>query len=101
MLCDSDLSVVFYGHTSRLAEWVEIGAVNNDVQDASATMWVQDDCELISDAAGAHLDHSGEGVKTSRETDEKQKKAVLFQVGFALNQLSANHAEVYHVFCKK
>ena len=82
-------------------EWVEIGAVNNDVQDASATIWVQDDCKLISDAASAHLDHSGEGVKTSRETDEKQKKAVLFQVGFALNQRSANHAEVYHVFCKK
>lgn len=82
-------------------QWVEIGAVNNDVQDASATIWVQDDCKLISDAASAHLDHSGEGVKTSRETDEEQKKAVLFQVGFALNQLSANHAEVYHVFCKK
>jgi hypothetical protein len=82
-------------------QWVEIGAVNNDVQDASATIWVQDDCKLISDAASAHLDHSGEGVKTSRETDEKQKKAVLFQVGFALNQPSANHAEVYHVFCKK
>ena len=53
------------------------------------------------DAAGAHLDHSGEGVKTSRETDEKQKKASLFLAGVALSQLSANHAEVYHVFCKK
>lgn len=74
MICNSDFSVVFYGHTSRLAEWVEIGAVNNDVQDASATIWVQDDCKLISDAASAHLDHSGEGVKTSRETDERQMR---------------------------
>ncbi|MDB2688673.1 hypothetical protein N9Z25_04535 [Luminiphilus sp.] len=82
-------------------QWVPIGAVNNDVQDASAAIWEQDDCELISDAAGAHLDHSGEGVKTSRETDEKQKKAALFQAGVALSQLSANHAEVYHVFCEK
>ena len=82
-------------------QWVPIGAVNNDVQDASAAIWEQDDCELISDAAGAHLDHSGEGVKTSREPDEKQKKAALFQAGVALSQLSANHAEFYHVFCEK
>jgi hypothetical protein len=82
-------------------QWVEIGAVKNDVQDASVAIWEQDDCELISDAAGAHLDHSGEGVKTFSETDEKQKKAALFQAGVALSQLSANHAEVYNVFCEK
>ena len=55
-------------------QWVPIGAVNNDVQDARAAVRVQDDCELISDAAGAHLDPSGEGVKTSRETVRNRKK---------------------------
>ena len=28
-------------------QWVEIGAVNNDVQDARAAIRVQDDCELF------------------------------------------------------
>ena len=87
--------------TSADWQWVELDAADNDVKDASAAIWAQDDCELVSDAAGAYLYHSGEVIKKSRETDEKQKKAALFQAGVALSQLSVNHAEVYHIFCKE
>jgi hypothetical protein len=83
-------------------KWVEVGAVENDTsQEENSAVWATDDCELISDAAGAYLYHSGEMVKKSRDTDEKDKKAALFKAGVALSQLSVNHAEVYQVFCKE
>jgi len=82
-------------------QWVEMGAVNNnDTQDERSAVWAEEDCELISEAAGAYLYHSGEVVKKSREAGNEDKKAALFKAGVALSQLSVNHADVYQVFCK-
>ena len=82
-------------------QWVEVGTVENDIsQDETQATWAADDCELISDAAGAYLYHSGEIIKKSKDTDEKEQKAALFKAVIALSQLSVNHADVYQVFCK-
>ena len=81
-------------------QWVEADTAA-DVPQESEAVWAKDDCELISEAAGAYLYHSGEFVKKSKATDEKEKKAALFKAGVALSQLSVNHAEVYDVFCKE
>ena len=81
-------------------QWVEADTEEDGTQEAEA-VWAEDDCELISEAAGAYLYHSGEVVKKSHATDEKEKKAALFKAGVALSQLSVNHAEVYQVFCKE
>ena len=83
-------------------QWVEVGTVENDIsQDEITTVWATEDCELISDASGAYLYHSGETVKKSRETKDEKKKAALFKASVALSQLSMNHAQVYQVFCKQ
>ena len=82
-------------------QWAEVGTVENDIsQDETEATWAADDCELISDAAGAYLYHSGEIMKKSRDSDEKEQKAGLFKAAVALSQLSVNHADVYQVFCK-
>jgi len=51
-------------------QWVEGDTADNDLpEDENAAVWAEDDCDLISEAAGAYLYHSGEVVKKSRETD--------------------------------
>ena len=83
-------------------QWVEADNADSDVpEDENGAVWAEDDCDLISEAAGAYLYHSGEIMKKSRETDQKETKAALFKAGVALSQLSVNHAEVYQVFCKE
>ena len=82
-------------------QWVEADTADDVSQSENQAVWAEDDCELISEAAGAYLYHSGEVVKKSRETDQKERKAALFKAGVALSQLSVNHAEVYQVFCKE
>jgi hypothetical protein len=83
-------------------QWAGVGSAENNIaQDESTTVWATEDCELISDAAGAYLYHSGETVKKSRETKYDKKKAALFKASVALSQLSVNHAQVYQVFCKQ
>jgi len=82
-------------------QWVEADTADDPSQSENQAVWAEDDCELISEAAGAYLYHSGEVVKKSRETDQKERKAALFKAGVALSQLSVNHAEVYQVFCKE
>ena len=83
-------------------QWVEGDTADNPLpEDENAAVWAEDDCDLISEAAGAYLYHSGEVVKKSGETDQKERKAALFKAGVALSQLSVNHAEVYQVFCKE
>ena len=86
------------------ADWqrVEVGTVENAIsQDETTTVWATEECELISEAAGAYLYHSGETVKKSREAKDEKKKAGLFKASVALSQLSVNHAQVYQVFCKQ
>lgn len=56
-------------------QWVEVGTVENDIsQDEITTVWATEDCELISDASGAYLYHSGETVKKCERPRTRRKK---------------------------
>lgn len=67
--------------------------------DFTKTVWPQDSCDKLQEAAGTYIYLSGQAVKKAHESTDPVVKEQSFGAGVALSQLSANAANVYEVFC--
>ena len=67
--------------------------------EATETIWPQDSCDKLQEAAGTYIYLSGQAVKKAHESTDPVVKEKSFGAGVALSQLSANAANVYEVFC--
>jgi len=66
---------------------------------ATKSVWPQDSCDKLQEAAGTYMYLSGQAVKKAHESTDPVVKEKSFGAGVALSQLSANAANVYEVFC--
>ena len=66
---------------------------------ATETIWPQDSCDKLQEAAGIYIYFSGEALRKAHESTDPAFKDKSFGAGVALSQLSANAASIYEVFC--
>ena len=79
----------------------DCGATAQDKTDETTSVqWPREQCDKVKQASGRYLKLSAQAMKKSHNADDLQSKETAFKAGLALNQMAANTASVYDVFCK-
>jgi len=69
-------------------------------ESSTTAQWSEEQCDKVKKASGRYLKLSAQAMKKSHNADDLQAKETAFKAGVALNQMAANTAGVYDVFCK-
>ena len=79
----------------------DCGEPTQEAAESSATaQWPEEQCDKVKKASGRYLKLSAQAMKKSHNADDLQAKETAFKAGVALNQMAANTASIYEVFCK-